>query len=373
MKPLIKWAGGKSHEIKHIKNMIPEFDRYIEPFFGGGALFFKLEPKKAEINDISKDLMNFYKILKTTKSRELFKVELYKYAVFWDKLKIYFDLIMEDLLFLYKKYANNEFEKEDISNTLEKLFKKKIILGKDLFKNSFCINKQDLLKRLKESILNKIERIKRIDEFNNFSDDQIINHLETSFRGGFYNHFRDLLNLAKKGSVRLSKEKEIANYYFIREFCYGSMFRFNKNGDFNIPYGGIMYNNKNWKNKIDKLFGNDLNDVFKGVKMYNLDFEEFLNKISPDANDFVFFDPPYFCEFSEYDNSSFREEDQRRLARYLSKLKVKFIMIIRENEFIKELYGEMPHVKIASFEKTYICNMRGRNRRKARHLIVSNF
>ena len=52
MKPLIKWAGGKSSEIKHIERIIPEFNRYIEPFFGGGALFFDLEPKKAIINDI---------------------------------------------------------------------------------------------------------------------------------------------------------------------------------------------------------------------------------------------------------------------------------------------------------------------------------
>ncbi|KKL45072.1 hypothetical protein LCGC14_2359360, partial [marine sediment metagenome] len=62
MKPLIKWAGGKSGEIKHIEKIIPKFDRYIEPFFGGGAVFFDLEPKEAVINDVSGELMTFYKL-----------------------------------------------------------------------------------------------------------------------------------------------------------------------------------------------------------------------------------------------------------------------------------------------------------------------
>ncbi|MDR3233960.1 MAG: Dam family site-specific DNA-(adenine-N6)-methyltransferase [Planctomycetaceae bacterium] len=61
MKPLIKYRGGKSSEIPYIVRHIPDYSgRYIEPFFGGGALFFHLEPKKAIINDINSKLMNFY-------------------------------------------------------------------------------------------------------------------------------------------------------------------------------------------------------------------------------------------------------------------------------------------------------------------------
>jgi|SRR5690606_27457963 len=62
MKPLLKYRGGKSKEIPNIKKHIPDFKgRYIEPFFGGGALFFHLSPKKAIINDINTKLMDFYK------------------------------------------------------------------------------------------------------------------------------------------------------------------------------------------------------------------------------------------------------------------------------------------------------------------------
>lgn len=66
MKPLVKYRGGKSKEIPHLEKHIPEFDgRYIEPFFGGGAMFFYLEPKKAIINDINSKLMAFYKGVKS--------------------------------------------------------------------------------------------------------------------------------------------------------------------------------------------------------------------------------------------------------------------------------------------------------------------
>lgn len=62
MKPMIKYRGGKSKEIPNIMWYVPRFSgRYIEPFLGGGALFFYLEPRKAIINDINEKLINFYR------------------------------------------------------------------------------------------------------------------------------------------------------------------------------------------------------------------------------------------------------------------------------------------------------------------------
>lgn len=65
MRPVLKYRGGKLNEIKYFKKYIPkEFDTYIEPFVGGGAVFFYLEHKKNIINDINNKLMTFYKQLK---------------------------------------------------------------------------------------------------------------------------------------------------------------------------------------------------------------------------------------------------------------------------------------------------------------------
>ena len=66
MKPLIKYRGGKSKEIPNIEKQIPQFTgRYIEPFFGGGALYFHLEPQKAIINDINSKLIGLYNGVKS--------------------------------------------------------------------------------------------------------------------------------------------------------------------------------------------------------------------------------------------------------------------------------------------------------------------
>lgn len=65
MKPVLKYRGGKSREIPRFLQYIPDsFNRYIEPFFGGGAVYFYLEPEKAIINDANSRLMGFYRQLR---------------------------------------------------------------------------------------------------------------------------------------------------------------------------------------------------------------------------------------------------------------------------------------------------------------------
>lgn len=65
MNPVLKYRGGKSREIPRFIQYIPkEFDRYIEPFLGGGALYFYLEPDNAIVNDANARLMTFYRQLR---------------------------------------------------------------------------------------------------------------------------------------------------------------------------------------------------------------------------------------------------------------------------------------------------------------------
>lgn len=65
MNPVLKYRGGKSREIPRFLQYIPnDFNRYIEPFFGGGAVYFFLEPNNAIINDVNTRLMSFYRQLR---------------------------------------------------------------------------------------------------------------------------------------------------------------------------------------------------------------------------------------------------------------------------------------------------------------------
>lgn len=61
IKPILKWAGGKRQLLETIKGLMPiHYNRYIEPFCGGAALYFDLQPNNAILNDKNQDLINCY-------------------------------------------------------------------------------------------------------------------------------------------------------------------------------------------------------------------------------------------------------------------------------------------------------------------------
>lgn len=63
--PVLKWVGGKRQLIETFMDLIhKKFSSYCEPFLGGGALLFELQPKKAYVNDINADLMLVYKVIR---------------------------------------------------------------------------------------------------------------------------------------------------------------------------------------------------------------------------------------------------------------------------------------------------------------------
>ena len=63
--PVLKWVGGKRQLMPTILNHIPkQFTNYYEPFIGGGAVLFQLQPEKAVINDFNAELINVYQVVK---------------------------------------------------------------------------------------------------------------------------------------------------------------------------------------------------------------------------------------------------------------------------------------------------------------------
>lgn len=60
VQPFVKWAGGKRQLLPELLKRIPQYTTYYEPFLGGGALLFSLQPRKAVVNDFNKDLVNTY-------------------------------------------------------------------------------------------------------------------------------------------------------------------------------------------------------------------------------------------------------------------------------------------------------------------------
>lgn len=373
MQTLIKWPGGKSREFNYIEDLIPPFDRYIEPFFGGGAIFFQLKPKKAIINDICEELMDFYRFVRGEHNHREFKKELYEYVNNWEKIPKFLNLFKGKLIKLYEQYKREEIDEYELKKIINNYIKKEEDEFNGLFLNKFCLDDQNLLKHIILSLISKIRRTKDIEKKRSkLLEGDLYKNIETAFRSGFYMHFRDVMNF-NGNKYKISLAKKIANYYFIREFCYGSMFRFNINGHFNIPYGGIAYNTKDFRGKVDRLFNNNVKTLFKNTIIKNQDFEKIFNDYKYSKKDFIFLDPPYDTNFSDYERKKFSQSDQERLARCLYKTKANFILIIKKTHFIYELYKNKKGIKIKKFDKTYLYNVKGRNDRSAEHLIIYNF
>lgn len=77
--PFLKWVGGKRQLMPAIKELIPKnYNNYYEPFIGGGAVLFDLQPKKAVINDFNKELINVYKTIKENPEKLISDLKTHK-------------------------------------------------------------------------------------------------------------------------------------------------------------------------------------------------------------------------------------------------------------------------------------------------------
>lgn len=108
MKPILKYRGGKSKEINNYIGLIPKFETYYEPFLGGGATYFHLEPEKAVIGDINTSLIDFYKEVGSNKFK-IIKREL---------LDIQKEYELNRNIFMNKKLLSPESKVEDLNDYL---------------------------------------------------------------------------------------------------------------------------------------------------------------------------------------------------------------------------------------------------------------
>ena len=374
MKPFIKWAGGKEKELPIILENLPKkFERYIEPFVGGGAVYFALNKPNSIINDKSDELINLYNFIKSGNKEFLSKLnELFHN---WSLLEKVIENNSKELLNLYKNYCNEIVEDDNLKIKYNDKICEFVISHSEEFNgvltNHFNIRIDNFIHEIQKNLLSKIRRMWKISKNKgNLTDSNILENMEASLKSAFYMHFRYLYN--NRNELDISQEFASAMFYFIREYCYASMFRYNKQGKFNVPYGGISYNRKDFNKKIDYISSDAIKKYMNKTKIYNLDFENFCDTINLTENDFIFLDPPYDTEFSTYAKNDFNKNDQIRLSNFLKNTKAKFMLIIKNTDFIYNLYNNSGFY-IKSFDKKYLVSFQNRNNKDVEHLIITNY
>lgn len=221
---------------------------------------------------------------------------------------------------------------------------------------------------LYKNLKNKISRCQKLEiKKGEIANSDRIDNIESALKSAYYMYIRYLHNI----SYKFTLGRRAALFFFIREYCYSSMFRYNGKGEFNVPYGGISYNRKDFQKKINYALSDAIYKKFCQTNIYNMDFEDFINSLSLTKNDFLFLDPPYDSDFSTYAQNKFDKEDHIRLCECLKKTQAKIMLIIKNTEHIYNLYQY--DFNIASFDKTYLVSFMNRNEKNAKHLIITNY
>lgn len=269
--PVVKWVGGKRQIIDQISQYIPKsISTYYEPFFGGGAVLFELQPQKAVINDINKELINLYEVIKNN---------------------------TEDLIEDLKSHKNDE---------------------------------------------------------------------------EYFYYIREL-DRDKTSYNSLTPIQKASRIIFLNKTCYNGLFRVNKSGEFNAPFG--RYKNPNIVNEITIRA---VSNYFKkaNITFMSKDFAEVLKGARKGA--FVYLDPPYdpvsdTASFTGYDKGGFNREEQIRLKTVCDKLNEKGIRFLLSNsatDFIKDLYADY-RVEIVKAKRAI--NSNGDKRGEIDEVLVMNF
>lgn len=232
IKPFLKWAGGKTQLIPELAKLIPlQYNKYIEPFIGGGAFFFFLNPEKSIISDSNAELITTYKAVRDN---------------------------VEAVIKLLSKYKNEET---------------------------------------------------------------------------FFYKIRSL------DTAKLTDIERAARLIYLNKTCFNGLYRVNKKGEFNVPFG------KRDNNFLNKETLRDASEFLQNTKILNSDYLKTLQKYAK-PGDFIFLDPPYypvgkFSDFKRYTKEFFYHEDQVKLRDEfdrLVKLGCHVLLTNSDHPTILELY-----------------------------------
>ncbi|KXU38335.1 DNA adenine methylase [Ventosimonas gracilis] len=233
-RPVLKWAGGKTQLLDALRTHLPKkFNRYIEPFVGGGALFFDLNPRPAVIADLNPELINLYQ----------------------------------------------------------------------------CLQRDYL------GVVKHLPHMPNDEDF-------------------FY-------NIRALEFADLEPMQAAARTIYLNRTCYNGLYRVNKKGQFNVPFG-------HYRNPA--IFQPEClqaaAQALAGTTIILGNYKDVLEQHAR-SGDFVFLDPPYlpvgeYADFKRYTKEQFYEEDHRELAeevRRLQKIGCHVILTNSNHPLVHELYA----------------------------------
>jgi len=169
-------------------------------------------------------------------------------------------------------------------------------------------------------------------------------------RETYYENRRKFNLLITKG--KWSSPEAAALFYYLNRTGYNGLCRFNKKGSFNVPFG--KYKHINYVLSFEEY-----ETVFKNWDFSCGDFENI--DIMP--NDFIYADPPYDVEFTQYSKNGFTWSDQIRLVKWLDKFQNPIVLSNQATKRIVDLYLSYGYsLKYVNIQRAISCKARNRTR-----------
>jgi DNA adenine methylase len=176
-------------------------------------------------------------------------------------------------------------------------------------------------------------------------------------------------------NIEFNSIKKAARFITLNKTCYNGLYRVNKKGLFNVPFG--RYNNPKICDienltKVNKI----LNSINTDIENY--DYQNIITKVKED--DFIYIDPPYHplnktSNFTNYTVFGFDTNQQKRLANFfneLDKRKCKIILSNSDTIFIRDLYSQFKE-NIIPLKALRSINSNSEKRKNHDELIIKNF
>ena len=362
LRPWVKWPGGKGGELSLIKEFSPRkpIRRFIEPFVGGGSVLLNVKSDiPAVANDICPELIHLYE--GGANNNQQLREQLANLAKTWSDISS----TRNSVRYYAERFMSKSIVEDEIAIELLAILLPVLEMGsKDLI--------TEFVRRFLKDLPSKLRRVEKlqIKLSRKLPLEEMIENIHGCIHSTFYMSIRNRYNSSR--ALGILSDTRAGDFFFLREFSYASMFRFNSKGVFNVPYGGISYNKKTFQSKVDALYSEKMRQRLSNTQWHCSDFATFFDLVKPDANDFMFIDPPYDSEFSDYDNREFLAEDQTRLASALQKLEAKVMIVIGDTPLIRSLYPVGIWTVIDN-PKVYSWNIKGRNNRNKNHLLITNY
>jgi DNA adenine methylase len=146
----------------------------------------------------------------------------------------------------------------------------------------------------------------------------------------FYQH-RDDFNALLAGGKSTSRESA-ALFYYLNRTGFNGLCRFNRSGEFNVPFGRYA------RIRYTRDFS-PYRDLFANWTITSTDIEA----VPLERSDFVYADPPYDVEFTQYAKDGFTWDDQQRTAQWLAKHPGPVVLVNQATARVEELYRQLDY------------------------------